>query len=216
MPTAKPRYIKIQDLEFGLVSDALRLKLQEYCPAVHAAEKLPWGSASDEFARRLVAEAHGTLTRLKWHSVDLTKQEIRATQLDLMKRLEELSDDLRALPVELNRLLPPDVHPEICADEAEKLHRHLQTIGNAIDSLPTGKRIVERQSDVAVELTVRVLDVLNMYGITASATANTSLESCSLAAKVLKSIGDAIGLHKDLVTWRGNITRAKKLSPDLK
>lgn len=90
-----------------------------------------------------------------------------------------------------------------------------RAMGTAIDSLPPGKRIVEKQSDVAVELTVRVLRVLNMYGIPASATANPDVESYSVAVKVLKDIGDAVGLHNKLVTWRGIIIKAKKASPGL-
>jgi hypothetical protein len=58
-------------------------------------------------------------------------------------------------------------------------------------------------------MVIRILNVLNEYGIKPSATKNTDFGYESRAVTILTAVGDGIGLVRSEHTWRDIIQKSK-------
>jgi hypothetical protein len=199
-------------------SDSLKARLRDYCPDQQVDSETPWEDPADTFVSHVLAAARGAVSDLHWQQLDLTKSEIRAEQLDLFKRLNDLHHKLRNLSRDFERLLPIGADPLGCADKLKELIGYVEGSGQNIDKLADARRPAEKQHDVAVEMAVRVLRVLKGYGIAVSATGgigNVDSDYTSDAVQILRIIGADIGLVFADLTWRDKIIEAKKSAPDL-
>jgi len=137
MPTAKARYKgdgagqKPRDF-----SDRLEATLRSHYPDQNAESDPVFGHPADAFVEEVLAEARGALSRLHWDQFDLTKQEIRAEQADLLKTLKDGHEKLRNVSRDLDRLLGIDADPLGCADKIEELIGYVKNADSLIDQLP--------------------------------------------------------------------------------
>jgi hypothetical protein len=216
MPTAKALYKG--DGAWKMVkdfSDTLKTKLRGYYPNQEADTDPVWGHPADDFVSRVLAEAQWAISELHWHQFVSTKQEIRAEQADLLKSLHDLHHKLRSLSPDFERLMAIDADPLGCADDIKELIRHVECVAPLIDKVPSAKKQDEKQHRVMVEMSIRVLRVLKDFGIEPAVTGDNYFGYTSDAVKILKVIGDDIGLVKAPLTWRDTISEAKQAAPDL-
>jgi hypothetical protein len=211
MPTAKPRYTgdgsgaKPPDF-----SEGLRAEIRKSYPDKNVQQQPPFAHPADEFVNVILAEASWAMDELYWDRFTSTKQELRAVQADLLSVLKAARDKLLNLAPDFDRLLETDADPLGCADKLTKLIARIDGAGSAIDNLPTRRKLRVRQHGIAVEMTIRILRVLRGYGIKPSATANRDLDRQSDAVRILKAIGDDMGLTLSASTWRDMIIEAKR------
>jgi hypothetical protein len=174
-----------------------------------------WGHPADDFVSHVLAEAQWAIAELHWQTLDITKPEIRAEQQDLLRLLNLAHDKLRNLSPDFDRLLGVYADPLGCADKIQSLILHVEHGGQRIEYLPGRKKPAEKQHYVAVEMAIRVLPVLKQNGISTAATCDVNFGYTSDAVRVLKAIGEDIGIFLSEVTWRDIIMEAKKDVADL-
>lgn len=222
MATAKARYTgdgsKIRLENF---SKKLKGTLRSYYPRGNvetntADENFVSEDPAGDFIGALLVEARWASEELEWQRLDSTKAELRAVQSDLFQLLEDAHDKLRNLPADFERLLSMEADPLGCADKIGELMEYVEAVAPAIDKLPPRERPAIKQHKVAVEMTVRVMRVLQDYGIKVSASGDTTFGYTSEAIQILKALGDEISLVRDPITWRDILIEAKKSVPDFK
>ena len=214
MPTAKARYLGdgtgSQPRDF---SDRLRATLRKFYPDQKAVDDPVWGHPGDNFVEEILAETRWATAELHWHTFTLTRQEIRAEHADLLKTLTTTRDKLRSLSTDLDRLLGVTADPLGCADAMTVLIEKVEAAEPLIDRLPSKAKAADAQHDVAVELAIRVLPILERYGCSTGATGSAYYDHSSDAVQILKAIGDDIGLVRAELTWRDAIIAVKKAAP---
>lgn len=217
MPTAKARYLGGSPRKLiGDFSDLLKRKLRQYCPAQQADTDEFWGHPADEFVGHILLEARWAKEELHWHALESTKAELRAERVNLLKSLVGACQRLRTLSPDFARLLVIDADPLGCADRLDELIRHIEDTKSDIDFLPRSERKAEKNHAVAVEMAIRVLRVLQGYGIKPAATGDTTFGYTSDAVRILKLLGDDMKLVLSESTWRDIIIEAKAAAPDLR
>jgi hypothetical protein len=231
MTTAKPRYVG--DGAGKLPRDftyALKSILQTYYPQQAPIACPHFGQPADVFVNEVLAAARPSIAELMWLTMDLTKQELRAEQVDILNCLKTARNKLRTLSTPLSVLLDIEADPLEAADNLDALICQMEPNVLKIDELPK-KRLKGGKHDIAVEMTICVSRVLNTYGICISAThssytrmaditdsaydGNDVSQYTSDAVKILKAIGDDIGLKFVEPTWRDIIIEAKSIDPDI-
>jgi hypothetical protein len=163
-----------------------------------------------------LSEAWWAKSALHVQEYEITKAEVRAEHVDLLKSLRAIEYKLRNLSPDLDRLLGIDADPLGCADQIALMAQHVITASADVARLSKAKKPVEKQHDIAVEFAIRVLRVLQVYGIPAAATGDAYFAYTSKAVKILKLIGDDLGIKRDQLTWRDTIIKAKQQAPDLR
>lgn len=236
MTTAKPPYhgngcgTKLSDF-----SDELRQTLRSFDPRQGTDTDpytLAWGDPADAFVEAVLSEAWWAKSELHFSQFNSGRAEIRAEQADLLKRLRGVHDRLRRLSPDFDRLLGIDADPLGCADKIKELIGYVEAANPRIDQLPNGRKTADKEHNIAVELAIRVLGVVEQYGGDVAATAGTYwklidiTEQCdsdveasryvSPAVKILKAIGDDMGLVKAEATWRGIIGTARQAPSGLR
>ena len=169
-----------------------------------------WGNPAEDFINEILSEAWWAKSELHWQQFDSTKRELFAEHTDILTLLNETHSKLRRLSPDFDRLLGNDADPLGCADQIGKLIQHVENAGSTIDDLPKSRRPVEKETDVAEELALRVLRVLQGYGINLAATGDSNLGYASDAVDILRIVGDDIGLERSTFTWRSVVSKAKK------
>lgn len=216
MSTAKARYVgdgcgdPIPDF-----SDALKVDLRSFYPDHDAKVDPVWGHPADDFVDQVLSEAWWAKSELHRQRFDTTRAEVRAEQADLLKVLQVCERKLRNLSPDVDRLLGVDADPRGCADQIALLIEHAARAGQAIEGLEKARKPNEKRHDVAIEMSLRVLRVLQQFGIRAAATGDSYFGYTSDAVKILKLIGDDIGIVRDELTWRDTIIKAKQQADDL-
>jgi hypothetical protein len=218
MPTAKARYLG--DGSGELLSDfshQLKEELRSFYQGKNANPDLgEWVEPADAFVEEILSEAWWAKSALHVQEYEITKAEVRAEHVDLLKSLRAIEYKLRNLSPDLDRLLGIDADPLGCADQIALMAQHVITASADVARLSKAKKPVEKQHDIAVELAIRVLRVLQVYGIPAAATGDAYFAYTSNAVKILKLIGDDLGIKRDQLTWRDTIIKAKQQAPDLR
>lgn len=154
---------------------------------------------------------------MHWQQFETTKAELREEQRRLQRVLKSARNKLHAASPSLRSLLGDDVNVLVAANAIEDLLSRLESVVDRIEALPQKKPMGMKgdKSPIAREMTLRVLRVLKSYGIRPAATSDPDLRYDSPAVKILKLIGDDIGLRLAATTWRDKIRAAKKEAPDL-
>lgn len=217
MTTAKAKYVGGGDGEaIPDFSEKLKKDLRAFYPGKDAKVDSVWGHPADAFVEAVLGEAWWAKSMLYWQRFGITKDEVRAEQADLLKTLRECEYKLRNLSPDHSRLFGINADPLDCADRISLLIQSAATAAPAIERMEKARKPIEKQHDVVVELSVLVLRVLQQYGIRAAATGDDYFEYVSDAVKILKLIGDDLGLVRDELTWRDAIIKAKRNAPDVK
>jgi len=193
-------------------SDELKQQLRKYCPDKDAESDPVFGHPADEFVNILLSEAWQAKAALHWLKYSSTKGEIRAVQANLLKSLETARDKLRTLPTDFDRLLGVDADPLGCADKIDEMIQKVMNSGELIESLPDklkAKKPGEKKREIAVNLALNIIRILKDYGLPISATVD-EYENVSNLVSMLKSIGDDMGLKREVNTWKSIIADAKK------
>lgn len=189
MPTAKPPFSGDRDdvspREF---SKELRDKLRTYYPVKNIEPDPAWGHPADAFVEKVLAEAWYAIDELDYLRFDITKQELRAEQADLLKLLREAEEKLRNLSPDLDRLLlKVGAVPLACEIEVQKLVGSIEDTLPLVDEIPRAPGIREKQHSIAFEMALRVLRVLQEHGIKPAATGDSYSGYSSAAVEILLS-----------------------------
>lgn len=214
MPTVTPKYKGWG--EGKLLKDFtkdLKSELRSYYPHQEATSD-PYGRhPADNFVEAVLASARGAIAQRHWMTFDLTKDEFRAEQADMLKRLNGLLDRLENISLSFERLLDVDSDRFGTINKIKEFIEAIERTGPIIERMPKSERPREKHHKIAVRLAVDVLRTLAGYGIANNATATDLYVSNSV--KILKAIGDDIGLRLAETTWRDSIIEAKQAAPDL-
>lgn len=207
-------------------SDRLKRELRGYHPGPDTESDPTFGHPADTFVEHVLAEAWWAKAQMHWLKFDCTKPELRKEQTDLLRLLKKTRSNLQSLSPDFDRLLGIDADPLGCADKLGNLIKRVESAGRLIDKLPKAPKIAEKRHVVAVEMAVRILHVLkDHYGIAPAATAGNYLRMVDItqaesetsayvsnAVKILKMVGDDIGLVRAETTWRDIICEATDAS----
>ncbi len=193
-------------------SDSLRVALREHCPpcadAALAADEEALGK--DQFVEALLAEARWGRHALVRLRMALTKEDALKECSDLLGRLDGVRDDLRRLSPDLDRMLGVDADPLGCADAIDRLADAFRHASEAIGGAAPRRRSDDLEREIAIEMTARVLDQAERYGVRVTATADADRGSSSDAVSIMKKIGYDMGIVREAVTWRDTIIEARK------
>jgi hypothetical protein len=212
MPTAKAPYSGKGWEKLSNFSTELRQKLRSFAPAPeHKPDSLSFGDHIDSFVEHVLAEAWWAKSELYWLSFEVTKAEMRTEVSDLLKRASELEVRLRSISPDVDRLLSINADPLGCADKLRELARSIELAEAAIDRLPQAKRDQQKERRVAVELAVRIIEVLISYKLNVSTTYTADFDGyTSDVVRILKMLGDDLQITRDESTWLDIIIEAKK------
>jgi hypothetical protein len=193
----------------------LREQLKTFYQGKNADSDEVWTDPANTFVEEVLNEAWWAKSALHAQEYEITKAEVRAEHADLLKSLRAAEHKLRNLSPDLDRLLSVDADPLGCADQIALMAQYVTTASAGVARLRKARKPIDKQHDVAVELAIRVLRVLQAYGIRAAATGDAYFEYTSKAVTILKLIGDDLKLGRDRLTWRDTIIKAKQHAPDL-
>ena len=215
MPTATAKYVGENWVPLPDFSETLKEALRAFYPDQGAESDPAWGHPADAFVAEVLAEAGWAQEALYWQRFDTTQAEVRAELADLLKSLHAGASKLRNLSPDVDRRLGADADPMGCADRISREIEHLTAAAAAVDQMGKARKRQDKHHDVAVELSIRVLRVLARHGVPAAATGDPYYGYTSAAVKILKLIGDELGLVRSESTWRDTILEAKRQAPDL-
>jgi hypothetical protein len=219
MPTAKPRYDpdgswkvrKYDDASWKALHTRVQKELRPYYPEKNASADPTFGHPAAAWATGLLEAAHTEVSTTLWLGRRLTSAELRAEQADILKTLEKAEQCLSYLSDDLNIMLDVDVLD--CRDKIRNLIPSIVATEAIIGKRPRAKKLRDVQRKAAERMAICILRMLNDDGISAAATAHTHLGYVSDAVKILKIIGDALGLRLAEATWKSVIIEAKRVMP---
>ena len=216
MTTAKAKYVGGGDEELiPDFSEKLKNSLRAFYPNPQAEVDPIWGHPAVAFVEELLGAAWEAKSALYWQRLEITKAELVAEKADVLKVLRASAYKLRNLSPEHARILAVNADPLGWADAISLMIQAVEATTPAIEKLKKAKKPVEKQYGVAVELSVLVLRVLQQYGIRPAATGDCYFEYKSDAVRILKLIGDDLGLVRGNLTWRDLIIEARRVATDL-
>jgi len=213
MTTAKARYVGGGDEEpIPDFSEKLKNSLRAFYPNPQAEVDPVWGHPAVAFVEALLGAAWEAKSALYWQRLEITKAELVAENADLLKVLQACAYKLQNLSPDHARILAVNADPRGCADTISLMIQAVAAATPAIEQLKKARKPIEKQYGVAVELSFLVLRVLQQYGIRSGANGDCYFEYASDAVKILKLIGDDLGLVRDNLTWRDLIIEAKRIA----
>ena len=239
MPTAKAKYsgngtVRIGDGSGKMArpfSNQLKTTLRSYYPQKNAATCPYFGHPADTFVEHVLSAASNAAADMMWQESNVTKQELRAEQADVLKSLKATQDKLRKLSPPFSWLLEDGAVPLDVADSLDTIISQIEDTALVIGSLPIKRGSDEERHDIALEMAYRVLHILKANDIEISATCGSYNKLSDITApdydgtdvsqyisdaiNILKAIGDDIGLDLANTTWRDIIIEAKKTCLDL-
>ena len=196
-------------------SSQLKATLRSFYPQQNAQTCPYFGHPADTFVEHILSAAGNAAADMMRQEFNVTKQELRAEQKDVLKSLKAMQDKLRKLSLPFHWLLEDGAAPLKVADSLDTIIHQIEATVPGIDALPQKMRANEDQHNIAVEMTFRVLHVLKDNGIKVAATSDPNFGYTSVAVSILKAIGDDIGLVLKEITWRDRIIEVKQSDPDL-
>jgi hypothetical protein len=213
MARAKPRYtgkphpgVKMEEF-----SDDLKKALKDFYPNPEAVEDEVWGHPSDRFVREILVATDWTASELHFMQDDVTTGEIHLEFADLLNSLKDSEKKLQTISPDLDRLISIDADPRGCSENIREIIAHLDDARHLIEKLPKSKRPEQKKNPLAKEMIMQVIEVLNNYGISATAWVDEKDKTKpSATIQILKMIGDEIGLSYDVRTWQRFIGEVKK------
>jgi len=144
-----------------------------------------------------------------------------ATPLDCADQIEEFVGHVSSImettsDMRKAKKLVSKPHAVAVESAIRTMAQHVDAAAEVVAKVSKSKKLQDRQSAVIVESTIRILRVLKQYQIPAAATGDSYFPYTSNAVRILKLIGDDLGLIRSKLTWRDIISEAKEQAPDLK
>lgn len=223
MPSAKAAYDmngsrksrNFSRKEWEDLEKRLQTNLRPFYPNKNAVVDPTWGHPADQWSNHLLSAAEGAVTTVHWHSRRLTNEELRAEQKDLLDKLKRTAERLATVSQDLNSLFDTDADLMGTRDKIDALIPHVEACNAKIASLPKAQTPKEANHAAAVEMAIRTMRVFKEAGGTVAATANTYSVYISDAVRILKIIGDELGLVLDETTWKRVVIKARNNASDL-
>ncbi len=197
-------------------SGALRRKLLDLCTEDKDVKGGDSHWSAEDVVAIILSEASWAIDEVKEARDALANEDVVAEHEGLLKSVEISLEKLKNISSDYDRLLVAGTDPAGTAHELALLLDNLRESDQVIRNLPEKPKVGTDMNVIAIELTIRVLTILKSYGIKPSTTCDTSLGYVSKAIKILKAVGDEVGLVYSLHTWKDKIVAAKKSNPDLK
>lgn len=223
MPTAKPRYDsdgswkrrQFSASEWDDLEARIRKKLRPYYPDKNATADSTFGHPADGFANAMLSEAESAISMILGLRLRLTNEELRAERTDVLIALTKAEYCLSNLSHDFDIMLGVDADVRGCRDKLRELIPRVEGADAAIRRLSRAKRLTEAQAEAAVAMAIGVLRIWKGHGGSTGATADVSFDRTSDAVKILKILGDGLGLCLAEKTWVTSIGKAKQKAPDL-
>lgn len=186
-------------------SAKLRAQLREFVTD----EQVPgFGSTADEFAELVCYEAASVAA---WLDQPRASRRDLQREIDaLVSALEEAERRTRNLSDDADRLLGAQADPEALLEHLLAIGGCARSARASADSRPGRDNPVAYRHRIAAEMALRVLRVLDDYGIPAAATCNPDHGFQSDAVTILKLVGDDLGLPLSPATWRDVILKVQR------
>lgn len=218
MPTAKPRYDKdgswkfrkFSKSEWDELGEKIRQKLRPYYPNKNATDDPNFGHPADQWANSLLSHAESAASTMLWHHRRCTNAELYAEQADVWAVLKKAENCLSNLSHDFDVMLGVDADVLGCRDKLRDIIPRVEAAKAAIAKLPRASKPADAQADACVEMAIRVLGTWKECGGSMAATADTDVGRVSDAVKILKILGDGLGLRLAERTWVTRITEAKR------
>jgi len=202
--------------QWAAIEVRLQAKLRPFYPDKNAVVDPQWGHPADEWARRLLAAAYGAVDMEHWLGRRLTNEELRAEQQDLLATVKKTAERLGAVSHDLKRLFDYEVDLLGPQDKLKELIPHIEAIEANIAAQPKAQKSNEVNQAAALEMAIRALRVLKEAGGSIAATVDKDLGYISDAVRILKIVGDELGLALDETVWKKVIIKAKNEASDLR
>jgi hypothetical protein len=165
----------------------------------------------DEFVQYVLAVARDMLADIAYARMEHPKDDLQAEHAQTFSTLKAASEKLRNLSLGYVRLFPPGTDTAGLADSIDQLVSNEAAIATAIQNAVTMPRAVQSQQAIAIEMVVRVLGIAQEFGIKPTATYDPTFPNIiSDAVRLVKIVGDEIGIVRGEVTWRKIIIDAKR------
>lgn len=212
MPSAIARYTGDGSGKMARAFSAgLRKTLRSYYPQQNAATCPYFGHPADTFVERVLNAASNAAADMMWQESNVTRQELRAEQKNVLESLKATQGKLRKLSLPLSALLVNGADPKAVADSLEIIICQIEATTHTIEALPRRMRPDEAQNKIALDMAICVLPILEEYGLNTGATFDKDVTAPSDAVVILKAIGDDIGLVLNECTWRDIIAKSKNI-----
>lgn len=202
--------------EWDELVDRLQQKLRPFYPVKTTPAESPFGHPADAWSSQLLTEARSAVWTVLGTALRLTNEELRAERLDLLCTLRKAARKLGTVSLDLNILFGVDTDLLGTRDSIKKIIHPIRTSLTQIALLPTAVKQKNAESAAAQEMAVRCLRVFKGSGGKVLATADKDRDQFSDAIKILKILGDGLGISLSEVTWKKHISRARRVAPDLR
>jgi hypothetical protein len=167
-------------------------------------------SPEDCFVDDVLRAAEWARDQLDLEASALPRPDVEAELLQLQVLLETVVTKLRTLSRDVLNLLSIDLDPVDCADRNERCQVCIREASTKTKSLDTKMQAHRARAMIAHELAIRVLRVAHGYGMKIAASGSDGSGTyVSDAIKLLKLVGDHIGIKRQLLTWRGIVAKVK-------
>jgi hypothetical protein len=210
------KYRQFDSNEWEALKTRVQAMLRPLFPGGDAKEDPTFGHPADEWANELLSDAEDAVSKTLWLRRRRTNAELRAEHDDLLKALDKAANRLGMVSLDLEKLFCNDVDLLGTRDKINELIHQIQGSTAKIAKLRRATNLKDAQSAAAVEMAIRCLRILKRHGGKAAATADATFGYASGAVKMLKIIGDEIGLRLAEATWKRVIAQAKKAAEDLR
>lgn len=196
-------------------SSEFKRSLREFYPDKESKEDPIWGHPADTFVSEILTIAAQATSALYHMQGDTTSEEKKLEYSDLLKTLKEAEAKLRGISLDLERLLPIDADTLGCADQIGKLLEYLNDANSLVVGLPRSGRPEQKFNPILKEMTAQILSLLSeTFEMNHKSWVDpTDGTNMSDTVKVLKLIGDEIGLGYSPNTWRKFIDESRKTTP---
>ena len=223
MPSAKPaydidgswKYPQYSTAAWSALEIRVRSGLRPLYPDENAVSEPAFGHPADEWANYLLDTAHRAISGTLWKLSRLTNAELHAEKLDLLTTLRRSAKSLGAISHDFEILLGINADTQGTRDQLLVLIEQIETGTSKIANLPIAIKVKDARNAAALEMAIQCLRIFKRHGGKISSTADMDLGYVSNAIKVLKVLGDELGLPLSQPTWKRVISKAKKQAKDL-
>lgn len=224
MPSAKPAYDsdggwkhrQFEPTEWEALAARLRSKLRPLYPDKDAEVTEPFGHPAEAWANALLSDAYGAVSAMLSLRRRLSNEELRAERQDLLNVLNRAVDRLGTVSRDLDVLFGIDADVLGTRDKLQELLPFIEAAESRIADLPRAMNKKDAESAAALEMAIRCLRTFQGEGGKISGTVHMDMDYISTAVKMLKILGDELGLELNETTWKAVIARARKAAPDLR
>jgi hypothetical protein len=223
MPSAKAVYDpeegwkhrRFDSAQWEKLSERLREQLRPFYPDKNAKECEEFGHPADAWVNYSICEAWNAISINRGMVLRLTNEQLTVEQHDILTTLNKAARVLSNVSPDLDRLFGVDADLLGARDKILELIPFVESSKERIAKQPKALKRNEADQAAAVEVAVRVLRIFKGLGGRISATADTDTDSVSDAVKILKIIGDELGLCFSASSWKKAVSKAQRQAKDL-